>query len=142
MKSKVLRIIDANTNRAVEGLRVMEEVARFVLENKTLTSKLKKMRNLLRKSAQKINPLQSRKALKDVGRKSYTKSEKRRKSILDIFSANAKRVQEALRVLEEFSKLSDPNLGRIYKDIRFRLYEIEKRALKMLKKQPGLDAAG
>ena len=115
-------------------MRVMEEVARFVLENKTLTSKLKKMRSLLRKTAQKINPLQSRKALKDVGRKSYTKSEKRRKSILDIFSANAKRVQEALRVLEEFSKLSDPKLGRIYKDIRFRLYEIEKRTLKMLKK--------
>lgn len=127
MNSKVLRIIDANTNRAVEGLRVMEEVARFILNKKLLTKQLKNMRSRLRQAAKKIDPILGRKVKKDVGRKSYTKSEKRRSSVKDIFTANAKRVQEALRVLEEFAKLSDPKLGKIYKDSRFKLYEIEKK---------------
>ena len=132
MSSKVLRIIDANTNRAVEGLRVMEEVARFVLENKGMTAKLKNMRAKLRNAAKEINPMLGRKVSSDVGKKSYSESEKKRKSIKDIFTANAKRAQEALRVLEEFSKLSKPNLGKVFKQVRFKLYALEKQALSQI----------
>jgi len=133
MSSKVLRIIDANTNRAVEGLRVMEDIVRFVIENKTITRQLKVMRSQIRKSYKILIDndyhYHHRKASKDVGRKSYTKSEKKRRNIKDIFIANAKRVQEALRVLEEFAKLIDPKQGKIYKAMRFKLYTIEKKAL-------------
>ena len=132
MNSKVLRIVDANTNRAVEGLRVMEEVARFILDKKLLTKQLKNMRGCLRQAAKKIDPILGRKVSKDVGRKSYTKSEKKRNSIKDVFTANAKRVQEALRVLEEFSKLSNPKIGKIYKDLRFKIYQIEKKITRAL----------
>lgn len=128
----VNRIIDANTNRAVEGLRVMEEVARFILNKKLLTRQLKNMRSGLRQAAKEIDPILGRKVQRDVGRKSYTKSEKKRRSVKDVFTANAKRVQEALRVLEEFAKLSDPKLGKIYKDSRFKLYEIEKKVTRIL----------
>ena len=135
--SVVLRIIDVNTNRAVEGLRVMEEVVRFVLEDKGLSLRFKNMRGKLRKLANKLFKgeihFKHRKALKDVGRRVYTRSEARRKTVLDIFVSNAKRVQEALRVLEEFSKLIKPNLGKSFKDIRFRIYDLEKRGYRKLK---------
>jgi ThiD2 family len=127
MNSKILRIIDANVNRTVEGLRVMEDICRFILEKKTLTSQLKKMRSKIRLAAKKIDPIIGRKVKKDVGRKSYTKSEKKRKSVNDIFVANAKRAQEALRVLEEFAKLSDPKLGKEFKAARFKLYTLEQK---------------
>ncbi len=110
----------------------MEDVARFILDKKLLTKQLKNMRSRLRQAAKEIDPILGRKVKKDVGRKSFTKSEKKRRSIKDVFTANAKRVQEALRVLEEFAKLSDPKLGKIYKDSRFKLYEIEKKITRVL----------
>jgi thiamine-phosphate pyrophosphorylase len=117
----------------VEGLRVIEDVARFVVENKTITRQLKVMRSKIRKSYKILIDndyhYHHRRAIKDVGRKSYTRSEKKRRNIKDIFTANAKRVQEALRVLEEFAKLIDPKQGKIYKNLRFKLYEIEKKTL-------------
>jgi thiamine-phosphate pyrophosphorylase len=135
--SKVSRIIDVNINRAVEGLRVMEEVVRFVLEEKRLSLRFKNIRGKLRKLVNKLLEgeihFKHRKALKDIGRKVYTRSEARRRTILDIFVSNAKRVQEALRVLEEFSKLIKPDLGKSFKDIRFRIYDLEKRGYRDLK---------
>jgi len=135
--SKILRIIDVNTNRAVEGLRVMEEVARFVLEKKRLSLKLKNIRGTLRKLVDRLQKgeihFKHRKALKDVGRKVYTKNEAKRETVLDIFVSNAKRVQEALRVLEEFSKLIKPDLGKSFKDIRFKVYDLEKRGYRDLR---------
>lgn len=129
-EEKIVRIIDANVNRAVEGLRVMEEVARFVIENKGLTEQLKKLRAKLRRLAvelqSKAQALHARQALSDVGGKLYTESESRRGNIKDVLVANAKRVQEALRVLEEFSKLTQPSAGADFKAIRFKVYELEK----------------
>ncbi|MBU0672443.1 MAG: thiamine-phosphate pyrophosphorylase [Candidatus Margulisbacteria bacterium] len=132
MKSKVERIIDANINRAVEGLRVMEEVARFVVEAKKMTEQLKKMRSRVRKLAKQFAGIKQRKALTDVGNKLYTKSEKKRKTIKDVVVANAKRVQEALRVLEEFSKLIKPSLGKSFKTIRFKVYDLEQKIYQAL----------
>lgn len=39
-----MRIIDVNINRATEGLRVVEELCRFVLEDQKLTLSIKKLR--------------------------------------------------------------------------------------------------
>lgn len=120
---KVDRIIDANLNRAVEGVRVIEEIARFILDDKKATAELKKIRSELRQFKPELN---ARAAEADVGGQSYTRSEARRESLLDIFSANIKRVQEAARVLEEYAKLFDPKLGKTAKRIRFQVYELEK----------------
>jgi thiamine-phosphate pyrophosphorylase len=136
MKSKVLRIIDANVNRAVEGLRVMEEVLRFVVESKSMTAQVKKARARIRKLANQINKAEihfkNRKIRTDVGRRSFSESEAKRKTVPDVFIANSKRAQEALRVLEEFSKLIKPAFGKAFKTIRFKVYSLEKKGYKSL----------
>lgn len=113
-------------------MRVMEEVARFIVEHKAMTEQLKKLRAKLRSLAKRAGDIRQRSSLTDVGGKSYTKSESRRKSLRDVFAANAKRVEEALRVLEEFTKLTDPGLGRSFKTIRFKVYDLEKRGYQAL----------
>jgi len=128
-EAKVFRIIDANVNRAMEGLRVVEEVVRFILEDKRLTLRLKELRSCLKSTVNQIprdKLISSRASLTDVGGKLYTKSEKNRKSILAIYRSNIKRIEEAVRVLEEFSKLVEPKLGKNFKAIRFELYDFEK----------------
>lgn len=121
----------------------MEEVVRFVLEDKKLTVQLKEIRGKLRRIIDKLidNEIhfQRRKALKDVGKELYTSGEAKRKTILDIFMANVKRVQEALRVLEEFSKLINPRSGKALKDIRFKVYDLEKRIFYVLNRRLKLD---
>ena len=112
----------------------MEEVARFVLEDKRISVQLKNIRSKLRRSIERLAwgeiHFKHRKALQDVGRKVYTRRESKRSSIIDIYVANAKRVEEALRVLEEFSKLIKPSYGKVFKDIRFRVYALEKKGFR------------
>lgn len=124
-----MRILDANINRAMEGLRVVEEVCRFILEDKTLTLRLKELRADLKNTVSDIPKkelLKARASLSDVGGKLYTKNEKSRPSILSIYKSNIKRIEESVRVLEEFSKLIKSGLGKDFKAIRFALYDIEK----------------
>lgn len=131
LENKVYRVLDANVNRAMEGIRVAEEVVRFILEDKKLTRQLKALRGDLKRTVNQIPKkklLSARNSLFDVGGKLYTKEEKSRKSIKSIFKSNIKRAQEAVRVLEEFIKLIDPKLGKSFKNIRFNLYEIEKQS--------------
>jgi len=133
----IYRILDANANRAREGLRVVEEIARFVLEDKKLTFSIKKLRSELTRVIQKLDKvklLAERRALSDVGGKLYTKSESKRKDIADVFRSNMKRVEEAVRVLEEFSKLIDPNSGKRFKAIRMKVYQVEKQVALKLKR--------
>ena len=140
MHSKIQRILDVNLNRATEGLRVVEEICRFVLEDKKLTLTLKKLRGVLSKvirisedqraGEQKIRAsdlIKARKSDQDVGSKLYTKGEGRRQNIESVFRANMKRAEEAVRCLEEFSKLIKPEYGKAFKSIRFKLYALEKR---------------
>ena len=125
MDKKYLRIIDANANRAVEGLRVIEEILRLIMEDEKNTRKIKQIRSKIRQSIKQLGLLE-REAGKDVGSRSYTRSESSRIDLLAVFSANVKRVQEALRVLEEFSKLIDEKQGKVFKALRFESYCLEK----------------
>ena len=43
----MLRLIDANLDRIGEGLRVLEDVARFILDDAALSEKLRVMRHEL-----------------------------------------------------------------------------------------------
>jgi thiamine-phosphate pyrophosphorylase len=74
-----------------------------------------------------------------VGRELYTAGEAKRETILDIFTANAKRSQEALRVLEEFTKLIKPKAGKLIKDLRFKVYDLEKKLYYALNRRLKLD---
>lgn len=126
---KIYRVLDANINRAMEGLRVAEEVARFIVEDKKSTSRIKFLRSKLKKAVKGFSRkklLEARFSLTDVGGKSYTKEEKNRKDVKSIFKSNVKRAEESLRVLEEFSKLIDVRIGKFFKIIRYELYDIEK----------------
>lgn len=131
-KSTVNRIIDANINRLKEGLRVCEEITRFILNNRSLTLELKKIRHEIDSVASSLVPkillLKERSAREDVGRK-LQGNELERGSLKDIFFANIQRVKESIRVLEEFSKLINRNSALKFKSIRYKIYEIEKKAL-------------
>jgi hypothetical protein len=130
---QIKRVIDANTNRAKEGLRVCEEITRFILDNKGLTTSFKKIRHeidgLLKQYFPHQELLRNREALKDVGRKVYI-NELKRRNINDIFFANIQRVKESIRVLEEFSKLLNKKAALNFKLLRYRVYELEKSTAK------------
>lgn len=136
MRRDLLRILDANFNRSREGLRVCEEIARFVLEDRRLARALKKARHAVTASLKRLpvgrsDLLACRDTGGDVGRVS-TRSEKRRSGFLGLFLANIQRVKESLRVLEEGSKLFGRENSEGFKKIRFDVYDIEKRSLPKL----------
>lgn len=129
------RILDANFNRAKEALRVGEDFSRFLLNDKGLTSEFKKKRHDLTKILLKFPAgysklLLSREALPDVGRHQILKDKTGNLSWQDIFCANLKRGQEAVRVLEEISKAVSPKQSSNLQQIRFELYDLEKRVFK------------
>lgn len=133
---EILRILDANFNRSREGLRVCEEITRFVMDDKTLTADLKKVRHAITDGFKKLpvsvsELVASRDSQGDVG-KDPSRLEKKRKNAESLFLANIERSKEALRVLEETSKLLDAKLPEHFKKIRFRVYSIEKKVFQKL----------
>jgi thiamine-phosphate pyrophosphorylase len=135
IKKELYRVIDANFNRSREGLRVCEEVTRFVWNSPGLTKDLKTVRHSI-SSVLKDTPATSkilsgaRDSGNDVGRAVCSRAEMNRITYCDIFSANIQRVKESLRVLEEFFKLIDKKSAAKFTDLRFKVYEIEKKALR------------
>ena len=106
--TETYRILDTAANRAREGLRVVEDYARFGLNDAHLSRLLKECRHELAAALTGISPAQrlaARDTLGDVGTSIGTVSEYQRASVEDVACASFKRVQEALRTLEEFSKL-------------------------------------
>ena len=136
-KRNIYRIIDANLNRAREGIRVVEEVARLYFDDAKLSSQLKILRHDLTKVAKKSfdqdSLLTFRDSLKDVGADSMSGLERKRSDLYSIVQANLRRSQEAARVLEEFGKLVNPDSASSFKKIRFRLYTLEKIMLPIIK---------
>lgn len=125
------RIIDANTNRLKEGLRVCEDITRFILESAALSAGLKGIRHKVNSLSKRLSSsrelLKERESLKDVGRKITSSPELRRNNYRDILFANLARVKESLRVLEEFSKISSVSVALGFKQLRYRFYELEKK---------------
>ncbi|MDD5108970.1 MAG: thiamine-phosphate pyrophosphorylase [Candidatus Omnitrophica bacterium] len=132
-KNNINRIIDANLNRVKEGLRVCEEITRFILDNHKFTLLFKNLRHRIDGVAGKIYPvsalLTQRNSKKDVGRFNSC-GELARANCKDIFWANIQRIKESLRVLEEFSKLVDRKAALDFKQLRYKVYEIEKASFK------------
>lgn len=133
-EGKIYRIIDANLNRAKEGLRVCEDIARFIFDNKKLTGQYKSVRHKLSSVLdglpfKKINAIKARDIGDDVGKKSIA-VELERKNVKDIFLANSQRVKESVRVLEEFTKLLSGKTARGFKRLRYKIYALEKDIVK------------
>lgn len=123
------RIVDACANRAREALRVLEDYCRFALDDGYLSGELKRLRHDLAALAQVMNPqrlLWARDTLGDVGTTLSTPQEQDRSSLQAVVQANSKRLQEALRSLEEFGKLSNPELSGALEDLRYRAYTLER----------------
>jgi thiamine-phosphate pyrophosphorylase len=131
-RTETLRIIDAAANRAREGLRVLEDYARFALDDAHLTGRLKECRHALREALSGIPSaglLRSRETQADVGTRITTQSETVRQSPLDVAQASCKRVQEAVRSLEEFGKLWSAAAAGQLEQLRYTLYTLEKSLL-------------
>lgn len=126
-----LRIIDANLNRIGEGLRLLEDVARLLLNDAALSQQLKNMRHELVTSGLAFNRglLQSRDSEGDVGIDIEAPDQAKPRELPIMVVANARRVQEALRTLEELAKLPDATAkldSERFKKARFNLYTIER----------------
>ncbi|MFH1790676.1 MAG: thiamine-phosphate pyrophosphorylase [Candidatus Omnitrophota bacterium] len=137
----VFRIIDANLNRAAEGLRVCEDIARFYLRDKRMRSALKKIRHELKRARagkdMRLGLLMARSVAGDIGRRSHSDDLSRR-DLIDVLTANAARVKEALRSLEEVSKLVDRGVSERFKALRFRFYNEEKRIVRKTSRHGGI----
>ncbi len=123
MTNDSLRLIDANLNRLREGIRVVEDIFRYVYNDKELSSKLKKLRHLTR-TQNYLEILKTRDVKNDVLKDSI-ESEQNRDDLNSILIANFKRAQESARVLEEFTKLSSIKDSENFKYIRYELYNLE-----------------
>jgi thiamine-phosphate pyrophosphorylase len=139
MSDQRQRIIDANLNRAGEGLHLLEELARMVLNDAALTQQLKAIRHAILKGDLAFNQqlIQSRDSESDVGFDIEVAEDKDRE-LPTALVANARRVQEALRILEEMAKVpgTTPELDADkFKQARFALYTIEQELLARLTRQ-------
>ncbi|UCF34926.1 MAG: thiamine phosphate synthase [Phycisphaerales bacterium] len=124
------RIIDANLNRAREALRVMEDFARFALDDATLSQAIKDLRHALAAAIPDSlvdRLLPSRDIVHDAGRDIQTEREYRRASTGDVALAAGKRLSEALRAIEEYGKIVDATFGASVETLRYRGYELEQR---------------
>jgi thiamine-phosphate pyrophosphorylase len=117
-------MVDANINRTKEGLRVVEDYSRFILNNDSLTQKIREIRHSVFEMSRKLSleVIASRDVKNDC---LSGNAEKPRMSGRDVIEANFNRVKEALRVLEESMKIFDPEMSHGFKLKRFSLYEIE-----------------
>jgi len=140
---QALRIIDANLNRVGEGLRLLEEIARLLLNDVTLTQQLKTMRHelIINDSSFQLKLLQSRNSEGDVGIALEVPGEEKEKELPMVLVANSRRVQESLRTLEELAKVPGvaPKLdSEKFKQARFNLYILEQKLLSKLLRQDKL----
>lgn len=124
----VYRILDANLDRAREGLRIIEEWCRFGLNDAQLTLECKQMRQEIA-TWHTDRMRAARDTAGDAGTELSHPQEEQRASIKSLLQANFCRVEEALRVLEEYGKLTHPNMGKAFKQMRYRVYTLESNLL-------------
>jgi thiamine-phosphate pyrophosphorylase len=124
----VLRILDANANRAREGLRVLEEHARLVLDDAELTERIKRARHALAAAVGGLGKgrlLAARNIEGDVGTHIATATERSRAVPGDVARAAAGRLTESLRCIEEYGKLIDATVAGQVERLRYEAYAIE-----------------
>jgi thiamine-phosphate pyrophosphorylase len=132
------RLLDANSNRAAEGLRVLEDIARFSFDAQELAAALRSLRHRIRDvfRGHEKNLLAARDAAEDVGQSiSQHTSSDQRSGLRDVALSNFKRVQEASRTLEEVLKAQgDYAAGKQMEQIRFAVYDVESRFIPLFRR--------
>ena len=121
---RIFQIIDANLDRAREGLRVLEDWARFALGSEHLVIKIKNFRQILGKNHLEMYK-KSRNYIEDQCKGLSHVEQINRKSPDKIISCNSARVQESLRVIEEFSRNHNKELSKVASKIRYEVYTLE-----------------
>ena len=120
----VLRLLDANLDRAREGLRVIEDWCRFGLDRADLVARSKDMRQRLGRLHDERYK-RARDAAADVATGMAHPAQREREQPQAVVAANCGRVQEALRVLEEFGRGVDDRLAEEAAAVRYALYDLE-----------------
>ena len=147
-RNSVYRILDAAINRAGEGMRVVEDYVRMVVQDEHLSRQLKQLRHDLTQATMSIEPesrIAARDTVGDVGCRIETETEYQRGTdpagksastddpssapASGLVQANLARAQQALRTIEEFSKTIDPEIAKQVEQLRYRTYTIEKAVL-------------
>lgn len=122
------RILDANLDRAREGLRIIEEWCRFGLNQGELTERLKHLRqDLVQWHTPELR--MARDTPGDLGTELSHPQEEARSGLSHVLQANFCRVEEALRVLEEYGKLYSPQMSAACKQMRYQTYTLESQLL-------------
>src|SRR4051794_9982684 len=128
-QTPVIRIIDASLNRASEGLRVVEDYVRFVLDDRFLTGRAKAIRHDLAAAAASVSTLDrhaARDTQQDVGTAISIDTEVSRLDAWDVCAASLKRSEQSVRSLEEYGKLLDSEFAGRIESLRYALYTLEK----------------
>ncbi len=127
----LFRILDANLDRAREGLRIIEEWCRFALNDQAKTAQIKHLRQSV---GQWHTPdiRAARDAPGDLGTAITHPQETQRDSLADVLQVNLARTQEALRVLEEYGKLHSQKMAAECKQMRYQLYALDTQLMQPL----------
>lgn len=120
----IYRILDANLDRAREGIRIIEEWCRFALNHHEMMGQCKAMRQELARWHQE-EFRQARDTNQDTGTTLTHPREEKRENITHLLQANLCRIQEALRVLEEYGKLINSEFAQSMKQMRYQVYILE-----------------
>jgi thiamine-phosphate pyrophosphorylase len=140
----IFRILDASANRAAEGLRTLEEYARFVLEDRGLTGEAKAIRHALVAALQTLPDrarLTARAVASDCGTTLTADGEMRREDLQAVVASAAARVQQALRCIEEYAKPFDSGLATAAEALRYRAYTLAASLLLMRDRCQKLESA-
>ena len=130
-RKAVLRLLDANANRALEGVRVCEEIVRFHLESSREFRQLRALRHAIAQAVSQLplSPtqlLQARESRRDIGRRVPASAIR---SLEQLLLINFQRAKESLRTLEECSRMLAPRQTASFQRLRFRTYEVERDTL-------------
>lgn len=130
-RQAVLRLVDANANRALEGIRVCEEIVRFHVESGRMFRRLRALRHGIAQAvrqlpASPVDLVRARGSRRDVGRRAPSSPVR---SLEQVLLMNFQRVKEALRALEECARVLAPRQTASFQRLRFRTYEAERAIL-------------
>lgn len=122
------RLIDVNLNRLTESLKFLEDITRFHLADRGLLAQVRQIRQgLLRikRNAPVAAFIDARRSRHDPGRPADFDS-RRLKSGAELILANLTRAKESSRTLEEIFKAADIGVSRCFKELRFKIYDLER----------------
>ncbi len=132
MDGDLFRLLDVNVNRAREALRVVEDYARFVLDDSEAAAAVKRCRHDLRQIVGMLDGaalLAARDIEGDVDRALKTPGELTRTTLSEVVGAAFGRLSEAARGLGEYGKLVSGPAAAAAETLRYAVYELEQRIM-------------